>query len=86
MVDVKSAIRFHIQTFGDEAFEDDALIEACRLVVHYAVAGAKVHDARLVAAMLVHGVPSILTLNDRDFARYSEVSAVHPRAIFVAGR
>jgi predicted RNase H-like HicB family nuclease len=29
LADVKSAIRFHIETFGDEAFPDDAaLIEA----------------------------------------------------------
>ena len=52
-----------------------------RLVLEYSVAGAQVHDARLVASMLVHGVTSILTLNDRDFARYSGISAVHPRAL-----
>jgi predicted nucleic acid-binding protein len=38
-----------------------------------------VHDARLVAAMLAHGVPQLLTLNDRDFARYAGISVVHPR-------
>ena len=32
-------------------------------VVAYAVSGAKVHDARLVAAMLTHDVRHILTLN-----------------------
>ena len=40
-------------------------IEAFRewrmLVVTHEVKGAKVHDARLVAIMLVHEVPSILT-------------------------
>ena len=52
-----------------------------RLVVHYAVTGTRVHDTRLVASMLVHGVSHILTLNDRDFARYSGISAVHPRTV-----
>ena len=52
-----------------------------RLVVEYSVAGARVHDARLVASMLVHGVSNILTLNDRDFARYSGISAIHPRTV-----
>lgn len=52
-----------------------------RLVVEYSVAGAQVHDARLAAFMLVHGVTSILTLNDRDFARYSGISPVHPAAV-----
>jgi predicted nucleic acid-binding protein len=57
-------------------------VEWRRLVVEYAVAGAQVHDARLAASMLVHGVTNILTLNDRDFTRYSGISAVHPRAVF----
>ncbi len=52
-----------------------------RLVVAHSVAGVQVHDARLVAAMLVHGVPHLLTLNDRDFARYSGISVVHPRNV-----
>ncbi len=59
-------------------------VEWRQLVVRYAVTGAKVHDARLVAAMLVHGVSNILTLNDRDFARYSGISAIHPRAVVPA--
>lgn len=52
-----------------------------RLVVDYRVSGVKVHDTRLVAAMLVHGLTHILTFNVSDFARYSEVSAVHPTDI-----
>ena len=48
-------------------------------------AGVQVHDARLVAAMAVHGVSNILTLNDRDFARYSGIVAVHPRAVAERG-
>jgi predicted nucleic acid-binding protein len=56
-----------------------------RLVVAYAVAGVQVHDAHLVAAMLVHGITGLLTLNDRDFLRYAGVAAVHPRAITGAG-
>ena len=56
-----------------------------RLVIQYEVAGAKVHDARLVAAMLVHGVSNILTLNDRDFGRYAGISSVHPRSVVASG-
>ena len=50
-----------------------------RLVVAYSVAGVQVHDARIVAAMLAHAVPRLLTLNDRDFRRYHGISVVHPR-------
>ena len=49
------------------------------LLVSHSVSGVQVHDARLAAAMRVHGVKQILTFNDRDFARYRDIEAVHPR-------
>jgi len=51
-----------------------------RILVAHSVAGVQVHDARLVAAMRVHGVRCILTFNERDFARYPEIEAVNPRS------
>lgn len=50
-----------------------------RIVVAHSVTGVQVHDAKLVAAMLVHGVSRVLTLNGRDFARYPDMSVLHPR-------
>lgn len=55
-----------------------------RLVVRYSVHGVQVHDARLVAAMLANGISQLLTLNDRDFQRYSEITALHPRDLVPA--
>lgn len=52
-----------------------------RLVVTHNVLGSKVHDARLVAAMIVHGIRNILTLDDSDFARYPEIVVVHPKDV-----
>lgn len=52
-----------------------------RLVVSYNVIGVNVHNARLVAAMLVHELTHILTFNTTDFTRYTEISAVHPTAV-----
>jgi predicted nucleic acid-binding protein len=49
-----------------------------RLLVAHGVCGAQVHDTRLVAAMLVHGVPRILTLNPLDFTRFDDIEAIHP--------
>lgn len=40
------------------------------LVVAHAVSGVQVHGARLAAAMRVHGVTHLLTLNTSDFERY----------------
>jgi predicted nucleic acid-binding protein len=42
-----------------------------RIVSTYRVIGVNGHDARLVAAMRVHGVTQILTFNTKDFTRYS---------------
>jgi predicted nucleic acid-binding protein len=62
--------------------DGDAIhLEWRRLVVAFRVSGAKVHDARLVAAMHVHGVQRIVTFNARDFARYTSVEALHPKVL-----
>ena len=52
-----------------------------KLVVTYRVLGVQVHDARLVAAMQVHGISHILTFNVQDFRRYTEIAVVHPGEI-----
>jgi predicted nucleic acid-binding protein len=52
--------------------------EWLRLVTKYRVSGKNVHDARLVAAMAVHGIRQILTFNGPDFTRYAEVSVLDP--------
>jgi predicted nucleic acid-binding protein len=45
------------------------------------LSGVQVHDARLAAAMHVHGIQRVLTFNARDFARYPDIQAVHPQAL-----
>ena len=55
-----------------------------RLVVAHGVRGRQVHDARLAAALLAHGVGHILTFNTADFARYPGLNAVHPREVVPA--
>jgi predicted nucleic acid-binding protein len=52
-----------------------------RIVVQHAVKGIQVHDARLVAAMTVHGTGRILTYDVGDFKRYSGITAVHPKDV-----
>jgi predicted nucleic acid-binding protein len=48
------------------------------LVVQYRVSGKPSHDARLVAAMQVHGVSAILTFDKTGFSRYAGIEVVHP--------
>jgi hypothetical protein len=54
-----------------------------RLVVKYRVSGVQVHDARLVASMLVHDVTHILTFNIQDFTRYAPdgIIAIDPATV-----
>ena len=52
-----------------------------RVVVVHSVMGVQVHDARLVAAMRVHGITHVLTLDEQDFLRYPGVTVVHPREL-----
>jgi predicted nucleic acid-binding protein len=52
-----------------------------KLLVASNVSGVQVHDARLVAAMRVHDVGKILTFNEKDFARYTDIEAINPRTI-----
>ena len=50
-----------------------------QIVVAQQVSGVQVHDARLVAAMRVHGITHLLTLNRADFLRYRDINVVRPK-------
>jgi predicted nucleic acid-binding protein len=52
-----------------------------RLVTTYRVSGRNSHDARLVAAMMVHGIGSVLTFNVQDFTRYGGITVLDPRLV-----
>lgn len=55
------------------------------LVVRFDCKGKPSHDARLVAAMLLHGFDELLTFNRQDFARYAGIIILDPAALS-AGR
>lgn len=59
----------------------DIFSEWERIVRQYQVSGKQVHDARLVAAMKVHGLQNLLTFNDGDFKRFSEIVVVNPQSV-----
>jgi len=65
---------FEIAEEGPAVFE-----RLLQLLTVYPGAGKQVHDANLVAAMLVHGVGRLLTFNVTDFQRFAgtiEIEAV----------
>ena len=44
------------------------------LVEKYEVKGKAIHDAQVVATMLAHGLTRLVTYNQSDFQRYSEIT------------
>jgi hypothetical protein len=52
-----------------------------RLVTQYQVVGKNAHDARLVAAMNVHGINRLLTFNAQDFQRYQGITILSPQQL-----
>ncbi len=59
--------------------DDSSILPRWRfLVQRHRVLGKKAHDARLVAAMLRHGITHLLTFNAKDFARFDEIVVIKP--------
>ena len=49
-----------------------------RLVIDHEVRGKPAYDAKLVAAMYVHGISSILTFHRSGFSRYPGIKIFDP--------
>lgn len=59
--------------------EDSGVADRLRqLLLTTACLGKQIHDANVVAAMLVHGVGNLVTSNVEDFQRFSDKIAIHP--------
>ena len=52
-----------------------------RLVTQHSVMGKPAHDARIVAAMKVHGITHLLTFNVGDFKRFPNITVVSPNEV-----
>lgn len=65
-------------TFIFRADTADVFTEWANLIDVYGVSGVQAHDARIVAAMRVHGISNLLTFNTPDFIRYPFINVIHP--------
>lgn len=61
------AIRERITLLAEDSKVADRLLG---LLADVACQGKQVHDANLIATMLVHGVGTVVTMNLEDFARF----------------
>jgi toxin-antitoxin system PIN domain toxin len=65
-----------LRVLSDEPEALDRLFELC---VHAQVAGPKVHDGRIAAVCLEHGISELWTV-DRDFSRFPALCTRNPLA------
>jgi predicted nucleic acid-binding protein len=65
---------------------EDVYREWRSMVGLHNVLGAQVHDARLPATMMVHGIRHLLTFNTGDFKRYSSIVVIQPKEIIEESR
>lgn len=66
-------IRFLVAEDGPHVTE-----QLLALMQQVTIGGKQVHDANIVATMLAYGIPSLLTHNTDDFARFSRLITVMP--------
>lgn len=71
------ALRARLHLLSEDVKVSERLLE---LLDQIECRGKQVHDANVVATMLVHGIGTVVTLNADDFARFGhQVSVVGPR-------
>ena len=66
------------ELFPLKADSEATYTEWKNLVEQNSVKGKVGHDARIVAAMNVHGITHLLTLNPKDFKRFHGITVVTP--------
>jgi predicted nucleic acid-binding protein len=55
-----------------------------QLLKTYTVTGVPSHDMRIVAAMVRHRIPTLLTSNPRHFVRYTSIEVLTPEDVLSA--
>jgi predicted nucleic acid-binding protein len=76
--EVDEQVRGFMRRFEIVTEDRGTYVRWLQLLVTHNVSGRQVHDARLVAHMLVRNIPSLLTSNIKDFTRYPEIQLLDP--------
>lgn len=63
------ALRARLSLLAEDAKVGERLLD---LLDGVECAGKQIHDANVVATMLVHGIDTVVTNNTRDFARFGQ--------------
>lgn len=79
--DVERSIEMLLADFSLRRDERGIFAHWMNLVSTHDVRGKNSHDARLVASMIRHGIADLLTFNDADFLRFTEIQVWTPARI-----
>jgi predicted nucleic acid-binding protein len=71
-------VRRFAQRFELAEDGSDTTAKLLDLLERIPTAGKQVHDANIVATMLVHGIKRIVTFNIADFRRFQPLFAIEP--------
>jgi predicted nucleic acid-binding protein len=71
-------VQYHQRLFRIAEDGPDVTARLLVLIQRIATGGKQIHDANIVATMLVHGVPRLLTHNVADFTRFGGLITVVP--------
>jgi predicted nucleic acid-binding protein len=63
------ALRARLNLLAEDIKVSDRLLELLETIE---CAGKQIHDANVVATMLVHGIDTVVTMNVDDFARFGD--------------
>ena len=73
-----------MERFCELLFDDaSSYAEWKALVTDHRVVGVSVHDARIAALMLRHGLTRLVTLNVDDFLRFKGIEAITPEKLLI---
>lgn len=75
---VLKQIQLFIEQFTIADDTDEVTRQLLQLMADTPIGGKKIHDANIVATMLAHNIPSLLTHNRKDFERFENRIAVEP--------
>ncbi len=62
-------------------FNGDALVTLRELAIKYNVTAQNIYDLKIVATMPVNNIGEIITANERDFKKFSEIKVTNPFTI-----
>ncbi|MCP4136080.1 MAG: type II toxin-antitoxin system VapC family toxin [bacterium] len=74
----KDVISYYQSEFNLLLITKDVISRLLEIVSGKNIKGQKIHDATIAATMIEHDINNIITFNDKDFRKFTELNAIVP--------